>query len=130
MADQRVQHVSKASSDKLLNKFADMGSDSGFLSAGKIIQRKPCSRKRGRELRMEMKNGGVVELSSLLIPGSKRKTNLFSHLRLVRSDHDWFLVAAFEKTWRRTMEGASKMFVHKYCRQQHHVRLMNEVEIV
>lgn len=75
----KVQHVTKASSDELLRKFAEVGSESEDKRELRIVKR----RKRAAGKEAVSFNGGsaVVERKSLLSPaGAKRSAALIRRL--------------------------------------------------
>ncbi|KAL3534167.1 hypothetical protein ACH5RR_002628 [Cinchona calisaya] len=148
----RIQHVAKASSDELLRKFAEMGSeleDKKELQLAKRIKRSSHMKavKAGvyNQGRMYVDQGSalngasaaIVERKSLLppivTPSSRRSSAPMLVRRLgigrarVRTrdiKHKSFL-GAIEKTWRRTVEGACKVFVEKHYNR--HKRLTQEI---
>ncbi|WOL16842.1 hypothetical protein Cni_G25630 [Canna indica] len=159
----KVQRVSKASSDELLRKFAELDdhpparasppriSGARLLGAPIVIRKKKSRRAMisalsARELaaspadaaaaartRRRRASGGLAEWKSLLPVTNRRPAHasLLRRMGIRRSEEGapgigLFLAAAFEKTWRKTVEGASKMFVEKHCHQTH-VRLISDI---
>ncbi|KAH7664560.1 hypothetical protein IHE45_14G127400 [Dioscorea alata] len=147
-----VQHVTKASSDQLLRKFAELDSDSPRttrkpqLLRGQIVRKKRSNKVvsalGAREIRASSTvvdapiarrriSGSRAEWNSLLPISSRRSKSLVRKMGICRSEsgnRDFAgiacILAALEKTWRRTIEGASKMFVEKHCNT--HVRLISD----
>ncbi|KAI6696677.1 hypothetical protein NL676_016796 [Syzygium grande] len=124
-----VQHVDRKRSDQLLSKFADETKD----------PRAPKRRRRDR--RSPLSPGGSADLSesqasgerwSLLAPpAAKRRSVLLRRLVLVqrpqrgaRDIRNRSLLGAIEKTWRRTVEGASRAFMEKHYHR--HKRLISD----
>ncbi|XP_072984231.1 uncharacterized protein [Typha latifolia] len=151
-----VQHVTKASSDELLRKFADPDADPAVRSPRQVshrqllvlrtpaLRRKRSSRRvasglSARDLtagvdtasrRRRSCGGGAAEWkAALLLPTSARKpAPLVRRMGIGRWEDATgvgILLAALEKTWRRTIEGTSKMFVQKHC--SNHVRLISDI---
>ncbi|KAH7512388.1 uncharacterized protein LOC107432346 [Ziziphus jujuba] len=134
-----VQHVNKKSSDELLRKFAEMGSDSGE----KAPPKKELRLSKRRRTRSRTSGGcesplngtnSLVERRSLLPPGGSRKSALLRQLGIHGSSHlslrardfrNKSLLGTIEKTWRRTIEGASKVFMEKHYNR--HKRLINDM---
>ncbi|KAG9148287.1 hypothetical protein Leryth_012248 [Lithospermum erythrorhizon] len=135
-----VQHVTKASSDQLLSKFAELGSESDKKStlnkelalAKRRKQRGKFDHGVGRESLNGVSAPALVERKSLLQPmnpmGSKSLTRRFGigkvKIRAKELKNKSF-IGTIEKTWRRTIEGASKIFVEKHYKR--HKRLISEV---
>ncbi|KAF9680710.1 hypothetical protein SADUNF_Sadunf06G0149900 [Salix dunnii] len=98
-----VQHVTKKSSDELLRKFAEMSDANGAkkLELARVIRRRKTRRDLGSD---DLSDGpsyyksssSLVERRSLLPP-----------------------------TWRKTVEGASKVFLEKHYNR--HRRLINDM---
>lgn len=84
----KVQHVTKASSDQLLRKFAQAGGDDAPAKELRVVKRRKKSR-RSREghNRESPPNGssGVVEKRSLLPPATRRSAALLLQLGIGRS---------------------------------------------
>ncbi|CDP10145.1 unnamed protein product [Coffea canephora] len=146
----RIQHVAKASSDELLRKFAQVGSESEDkkeLQLAKRIKRSTniSAIKAGfyTQSRMYVDQGSslngisaaIVERKSLLPPvtPSSRRSSVAVVRRLgigrvkvrAREIKHKSLLGAIEKTWRRTIEGACKVFVEKHYNQ--HRRLKHDM---
>ncbi|XP_039138987.1 uncharacterized protein LOC120276330 [Dioscorea cayenensis subsp. rotundata] len=147
-----VQHVTKASSDQLLRKFAELDSDSPRATRKPQLLRGQIDRKNrsnkvvsalgAREIRASSIvvdapiarrriSGSRAEWNTLLPISSRRSKSLGRKMGIGRSEpgnRDFAgiacILAALEKTWRRTIEGASKMFVEKHC--SNHVRLISD----
>ncbi|KAL6337441.1 hypothetical protein AAG906_036755 [Vitis piasezkii] len=129
----KVQHVTKASSDQLLRKFAQAGGDDAPAKELRVVKRRKKSR-RSREghNRESPPNGssGVVEKRSLLPPATRRSVALLLQLGIGRSQlrvrdlRNKSILGAIEKTWRRTIKGASKVLIERHYNQ--HKRLINE----
>ncbi|XP_047160155.1 uncharacterized protein LOC124830472 [Vigna umbellata] len=112
----KVQHVTKKSSDELLKKFAEVGCDEG--------------RKRRRKKRKEhdlydfdspSTGGTAVERRSLLLPRLTRRSVVLRQLRIRNKSS---LFGNIHKTWRRTIEGASRIFLEEHYHR--HKRLIND----
>ncbi|KAL5210107.1 hypothetical protein ABZP36_005730 [Zizania latifolia] len=148
-----VQHVAKASSDELLRKFADPDAQSKHLTPPRrslALRRKRSSRvasglsardsgsaASGIELEAPKRRrsiGGSTEWKAgLLVPtttASARRGGA-SHSRrggAARFDDAagiGLLLAALERTWRKTVAGASKMFVERH--RTNHVLLISDM---
>ncbi|MQL91342.1 hypothetical protein Taro_023950 [Colocasia esculenta] len=142
-----VQHVTKASSDELLRKFADTepAKDSPKkktpMMLGPLARRKrPPSRRMPRAAR-ECGCGGdgpgaerLAELKALLQHPPSRRAALLRRIGAAGARSELsareiagvgFLLAALQKTWRMTVEGASRMLVEKHCNR--HVRLISDM---
>ncbi|KAH7853517.1 hypothetical protein Vadar_003488 [Vaccinium darrowii] len=123
-APSTVQHVTKASSDELLRKFAEIGSKSDDTKR---------RRKRTRPAAGSIDDqcAGLVERKSLLPPVDRRSAALVRRLGMGRSRlrargfKNKSVLGTIEKTWRRTVEGALKVFLEKH--HNRHKRLINEV---
>ncbi|XP_042515490.1 uncharacterized protein LOC122089842 [Macadamia integrifolia] len=134
-----VQHVTKASSDQLLRKFA--ASDDEECPAKReprVPKRRRRSRRNGNEDKENCEspsknsnNSSLAERRSLLPPGVTRKATLLRQLGIARSQHrardmirNKSLMRAIEKTWRKTVEDASKVFIERHYNR--HNRLIND----
>ncbi|EEF31662.1 uncharacterized protein LOC8267068 [Ricinus communis] len=142
-----VQHVTKKSSDELLRKFAEVGDDDNDTAEAKKM-----SKRRKRSIRKDntAAAGGRGEVSSLscespahcnttsalverrsLLPVVTRKSVLLRQLGIGRSQlrardiKNKSILVALEKTWRKTLEGASKVLLEKHYNR--HRRLINDV---
>ncbi|WVZ05845.1 hypothetical protein V8G54_019191 [Vigna mungo] len=112
----KVQHVTKRSSDELLKKFAEVGCDEGGKRRRKRREHELCdfdSPSTG--------SAAVVERRSLLLPKLTRRSVVLRQLR-VRNNSSLF--GNIHKTWRRTIEGASRVFLEKHYHR--HKRLIND----
>ncbi|KAG6418692.1 hypothetical protein SASPL_120896 [Salvia splendens] len=120
----RVQHVAKASSDKLLSKFAEAGSDSNpkNLRLAKRVKRNQESAANNNSV------SSLAEKKSLL--PQRKKAALMRGLGISRAKikareiKNKSIVTIIEKTWRRTVEGASRVLMEKHYNS--HKRLINE----
>ncbi|XP_061364450.1 uncharacterized protein LOC133307902 [Gastrolobium bilobum] len=122
-ADAKVQCITKKSSDELLRKFAELGSD----DSGNALRRK---KKKKRE---DGQGGGttLVEMWSLLPPPATRRTAVLrrlgigrAHLR-ARDIRNKSLLGIIGKTWRGTVEGASRVFMERHYHR--HKRLISDI---
>ncbi|GMJ02297.1 hypothetical protein like AT2G42110 [Hibiscus trionum] len=130
--DVQVQHVTKKSSDELLRKFAD-DDDKGTvfrkeLGVMSVKRRKKSGwgRSRRESWGESPSNNGIVERKWLLPPASRRSTLLkqLGQLR-GREMRNKSVFGTIEKTWRKTIEGASRVFMEKHYNR--HRRLINDV---
>ncbi|XP_009766469.1 uncharacterized protein LOC107799904 [Nicotiana tabacum] len=131
-----VQHVTKASSDQLLRKFAEMGSE----SEDKALAKKELRLAKRRKRIQPTVNGSSTttttttvlgERNSLLPPaGSQRSVALIRRLGIGKAKirakdfKNRSFLGTIEKTWRRTVEGASKVFIEKHYNR--HKRLISD----
>ncbi|OMO59957.1 hypothetical protein COLO4_33982 [Corchorus olitorius] len=141
----QVQHVTKKSSDELLRKFAELededGGDKGPArkELRVVVKRRKRSggaaalrRREGDLSQCESPsgNGSLVERKWLLPPATRR-SKLLRQLGIGRSQirareiRNKSLFGTIEKTWRKTVEGASKVFMEKHYNR--HRRLINDV---
>ncbi|KAK9265553.1 hypothetical protein L1049_008933 [Liquidambar formosana] len=132
-----VQHVTKSSSDELLRKFAELGPDSNEKALARKVLRVSKRRKKCRTTG-EVENcespsnssSSLVEKRSLLPPATRRSAVLLRRLCIGRSQlrgrdfRNKSLLGTIEKTWRKTVEGASKVFMEKHYNR--HKRLIND----
>ncbi|CAL9133894.1 unnamed protein product [Musa acuminata var. zebrina] len=142
METAKVQHVSKASSDELLRKFAELddGTPAGpsalLRHASPLVTRKRSRRtvsagdEAVRARRRRKNKGGLAERKSLLPISNRRPASLLLKMGIRRPEDGapgigLVLAIALEKTWRKTVEGASKVFVEKH--HQKHVRLISDM---
>ncbi|KAF8043782.1 hypothetical protein BT93_A1950 [Corymbia citriodora subsp. variegata] len=124
-----VQHVDRKRSDQLLSKFADDGE--------RKDPRAPKRRRRGR--RVAAGPGGSIDPSESqalgerrsLLPPAKRRSVLLRKFGVIRRSQQGAreirnksLLGAIEKTWRRTVEGASRVFLEKHYNP--HKRLISD----
>ncbi|XP_058207554.1 uncharacterized protein LOC131320740 [Rhododendron vialii] len=119
-APSTVQQVTKASSDELLRKFAQIGDTKRrrkrtWPAAGVIDDQ-----------------SAGLEGKSLLPPAvDRRSAALIRRLGMGRSRlrargfKNRSVLGTIEKTWRNTVEGASKVFLEKH--RNRHKRLINEI---
>ncbi|KAJ4777888.1 hypothetical protein LUZ62_062145 [Rhynchospora pubera] len=142
-----VQHVTKASSDELLRKFADPDSPSPRRHLPLALKRKKSSRRvasglsarelagTGSDVSLAVKrrrSGGSAEWKAgLLLPTTTaRKSNgsLARRMGIGRIDDAIgisIILAALERTWQKTVANASKVFVEKH--RTNHVRLISDM---
>ncbi|QCE05188.1 uncharacterized protein LOC114192444 [Vigna unguiculata] len=124
--DEKVQHVTKKSSDELLRKFAEVGNSNNV----------PKKKKKKITKRVEPAAAAAatfVERRSLLPPpAATRKTALLrqigiggAHIMRTRGFRNKSLLGTIEKTWRRSIEGASRAFMERHY--HHHKRLINDI---
>ncbi|XP_030453113.1 uncharacterized protein LOC115674754 [Syzygium oleosum] len=125
-----VQHVDRKRSDQLLSKFADETKDPRAPKRRRRDRRSPLSPGGGADLSESQASG---ERRSLLAPppAAKRRSALLRRLVLVkrpqlgtRDIRNRSLLGAIEKTWRRTVEGASRVFMEKHYHR--HKRLISD----
>ncbi|KAK8497684.1 hypothetical protein V6N13_025112 [Hibiscus sabdariffa] len=137
--DVQVQHVTKKSSDELLRKFADDDNDDKeYLRVMAVKRRKRTGSGRPRRESSgatghcgSPSNNGLVERKWLLPPAATRRSTLLKQLGMGRSQlrgrdiRNKSVFATIEKTWRKTIEGASRVFMEKHYNR--HRRLINDV---
>ena len=85
-----VQHVTKASSDQLLQKFAQVGGNDDPAKEELRLVKRRKNRRRGREGQKKGESptnvsSGVVEKRSLLPPANRRSAALLPRLGMGRS---------------------------------------------
>lgn len=88
MMTSKVQHVTKASSDQLPRKFAQVGGDDAPAKELRVVKcQKKSRRSRGGHYCESPPNGGsgVVEKRSLLPPATRRSAALLLQLGIGRS---------------------------------------------
>ncbi|KAM5559039.1 hypothetical protein ABKV19_020599 [Rosa sericea] len=137
-ASASVQHVTKRSSDELLRKFADSCNEAEASARKKAIRALSKQRKKSRksgefdqsESPSNGKSSSLVERRSLLpvVAGTKNKGLLLRQLGVhgrSRDIRNKSLFGTIHKTWRRTIEGASKVFMEKHYNR--HRRLINDI---
>ncbi|BBH07446.1 hypothetical protein Prudu_019386, partial [Prunus dulcis] len=112
-----VQHVNKKSSDELLRKFADSGDEAEEAPEKKQVIRVSKRRKR-RSLLPAAGTKNKALLRQLGVHGRA------SQLR-ARDIRNKSFFGAIHKTWRRTIEGASKVFMEKHYNR--HKRLISDI---
>ncbi|XP_040378507.1 uncharacterized protein LOC102722284 [Oryza brachyantha] len=142
-----VQHVARASSDELLRKFADPDAHAKQIAPPRrslALRRKRSSRRvasglSARDSESELAApkrrrsvGGSTEWKAgLLLPtttASARKAAASHSRRGARLDDAagiGILLSALERTWRKTVAGASKMFVERH--RTDHVLLISDM---
>ncbi|KAK1297655.1 hypothetical protein QJS10_CPB15g00188 [Acorus calamus] len=133
-----VQIVHKSSSDKLLQKFADAAPPKPEPRKLALHKRSRPSSLRARESfggsprSRRHSGGGLVSLLPPPRPSSARKSAVLRRLGIRRSEIGalevagvGLLFAALEKTWRKSVRGASKMFVERH--RSGHVRLISDI---
>ncbi|EYU39942.1 hypothetical protein ABFS82_10G171900 [Erythranthe guttata] len=132
----RVQHVAKSSSDQLLRKFAEVGTDSNDKSSSAKDLRLAKRAKTSQEIRKESKRGNnkiLGERKSLLPPqlaAPRKSTALIRKLGICRAKirardiKNKSIITALGKTWRRTVEGASRVLMEKHYNR--HKRLIDD----
>ncbi|KAJ9543813.1 hypothetical protein OSB04_023520 [Centaurea solstitialis] len=128
-----VQHVTKASSDELLSKFAQMASPDRPSTAKSLRllkrQKRSAQPAATRRESSEFIGGLVVERKSLL-PTVRRSSCAERQLRVgkaifrARNFRNRSFFVTIEKTWRRTVDGASKVFMEKQYNR--HKRLLSD----
>ncbi|XP_030518835.2 uncharacterized protein LOC115732336 [Rhodamnia argentea] len=126
-ASATVQHVDRKRSDQLLSKFAD---------SGEHERKDPRAPKRRRRDRRVAASADLCESQALgerrsLLPPVERRSALLWKLGAIRrvqpgtrNVRNKSLLGAIEKTWRRTVEGASRVFVEKHYNR--HKRLISD----
>ncbi|XVF75907.1 hypothetical protein PTKIN_Ptkin13bG0224400 [Pterospermum kingtungense] len=142
----QVQHVTKKSSDELLRKFAEL-EDDNKPSSRKDLRLVVAVKRRKNNSRRRDSGGGysqycesppangsnsLVERKWLLPPppATTRRSTLLGQLGFGRSQirareiRNRSLFATIDKTWRKTIEGASKVFMEKHYNR--HRRLIND----
>ncbi|KAI9077282.1 hypothetical protein K1719_040726 [Acacia pycnantha] len=124
-ASPAVQHVAKKSSDQILRKFAHLDSPSP-----KIKSKRRCSIAESH-CRSPSHGSALVERRSLLPPAATRRSALLRQLGIARARlkardiRNRSLFGTLEKTWRSTVEGASRVFMEKHYHR--HKRLINDI---
>ncbi|KAK4413038.1 hypothetical protein Salat_2951000 [Sesamum alatum] len=118
----RVQHVAKSSSDQLLRKFAEVGSDTKDKNSGKEL-RLAKRLKRNQASKISGSTGILGERNSLLPSAAahNKRLGMGGRARKLRNKS---LITAIQKTWRRTVEGASRVLMEKHYNR--HKRLIND----
>ncbi|XP_010506013.1 PREDICTED: uncharacterized protein LOC104782706 [Camelina sativa] len=125
----KITHVNKKSSDELLRKFADPDDDveeSKSTKRRKKSQDKSSTRENDAD-NIESNVIGLVERKRLLLaaPASKRRSLFLRQLASGKSHlRNKSLVRTIGKTWRKTMEGASRVFIQKHYNRH---RRLNDV---
>ncbi|KAG2244021.1 hypothetical protein Bca4012_035037 [Brassica carinata] len=130
-ATTQIQHVNRKSSDELLRKFADPDDVDEPTTKSTKRRRKVTTtntRENGVDVESNVTTTGLVERKRLLLaPAVSKRRSLF--LRQIASGKSHLknksLVRTIGKTWRKTMEGASRVFIEKHYNR--HRRLINDV---
>ncbi|KAJ6330680.1 hypothetical protein OIU76_009304 [Salix suchowensis] len=131
-----VQHVTKKSSDELLRKFAETSDGAKKLELATVLKRRKTRRDLGSGNLCESpsyckSSSSLAERRSLLPPASTRKSLLLRQLGIgrlqlkARDTKNRSILASIDKTWRKTVEGASKVFLEKHYNR--HRRLINDM---
>ncbi|XP_028054494.1 uncharacterized protein LOC114258710 [Camellia sinensis] len=156
-ATAKVQHLTKASSDELLRKFAEVGSGSKDKATAKKELSQLAKRRRHHRKKITRENdfgddeqycenpssssslscrASLVERKSLLpaVAASTRMSSALirrlgigigrSRLRS-REFKNLSIFATIDKTWRKTVDRASKVFLEMHYNQ--HKRLINDI---
>ncbi|XP_010524520.1 PREDICTED: uncharacterized protein LOC104802563 [Tarenaya hassleriana] len=124
----KVQIVNRKSSEELLRKFADPDDDEKPTTKPRKRMKKTTCRRNG--VVEDDDNDGVgaaalVERKRLLAPVVKRRSLFLRQFANGRSHlKNRSLVRSLGKTWRRTVEGASRVFIEKHYNS--HRRLIND----
>ncbi|KAL6555455.1 hypothetical protein OROGR_006713 [Orobanche gracilis] len=133
----RVQHVAKSSSDELLGKFADVGSDKNVkfqakdLRLTKRVKRRVCDAHYSGEKNAKRCSNSITEKKSLLAPKNSRiSAALIRRLGMSKANirareiKNKSIISALEKTWRKTLEGVTRVLVEKH--HNRHKRLLHD----
>ncbi|KAG8371849.1 hypothetical protein BUALT_Bualt12G0005800 [Buddleja alternifolia] len=137
----RVQHVAKSSSDQLLSKFAEVDSESKHhrISAKDLRLARRAKRSGARkecddgEGNCKSSGGNVLAERKSLLPvaAARKPAALIRRLGMSKAKNrareikNKSIFIAIEKTWRRTVEGASRVLMEKHYNR--HKRLINDV---
>ncbi|KAJ0258343.1 hypothetical protein HA466_0071500 [Hirschfeldia incana] len=127
----QIQHVNRKSSDELLRKFADPDDVDEPTKSTKRRRKVATTNSRenkGADVESNTTTAGLVERKRLLLaPAVSKRRSMF--LRQIASGKSHLqnksLVRSIGKTWRKTMEGASRVFIEKHYNR--HRRLINDV---
>ncbi|KAJ4892145.1 Uncharacterized protein Rs2_31893 [Raphanus sativus] len=124
----QIQHVNRKSSDELLRKFADPDDVDKSTKRRRKSAATTNSRENGVDVESNTSTTGLVERKRLLLaPAASKRRSLF--LRQIASGKSHLkkksLVRTIGKTWRKTMEGASRVFIEKHYNR--HRRLISDV---
>ncbi|KAL1821098.1 hypothetical protein DCAR_0417482 [Daucus carota subsp. sativus] len=137
-ATAKVEHITKASSVELLSKFAQVSSKS---NNNKLAL--PLVKKKNKNLRLSTKrqkinrekpdgtnyesllNNCAADRKSLLAPAANRKSTASIRLAKARNLKNKSLLGSLQKTWRKTVEGASKIFIERHYNR--HKRLISDL---
>ncbi|KAJ4979060.1 hypothetical protein NE237_009840 [Protea cynaroides] len=132
----KVQHVTKATSNQLLSKFADSDDESPAKRERVPKRQRRCRTNRDGDkenCESPSKNGNdgsLTEQRTLLPLAVTRKSTLLRQLGLSRSQlrareiRNKSFMRSIEKTWRKTVEGASKVFIERHYNR--HKRLIDD----
>ncbi|XP_021894017.1 uncharacterized protein LOC110811761 [Carica papaya] len=127
----KVQHVTKKSSDELLRKFAELESDPADEAAARKELRLAKRRRRvaGKLRGSDNGSGSLVEIKWLLPPATRRcalvrQLGIGRSMIKARDLRNKSFIGTIEKTWRKTVEGASRVFMEKHYNR--HRRLIND----
>ncbi|KAL0339565.1 UNVERIFIED_CONTAM: hypothetical protein Sradi_4473300 [Sesamum radiatum] len=126
----RVQHVAKSSSDQLLRKFAEVGSDpkdktsAKELRLAKRVKRNQASKSSGSSTGLADKNSLLPSAAAHKPMALVRRLGMGRARTRARELRNKSLITAIEKTWRRTVEGASRVLMEKHYNR--HKRLIND----
>ncbi|KAL4273898.1 hypothetical protein GQ457_13G011640 [Hibiscus cannabinus] len=121
--DVQVQHLTKKSSDELLRKFAELNDDDNKGEALRLMVMKRRKKKRPRK--DNPSNIGLVEQKWLLPPATTRRSTLLGVGIRAREFRNRSIFCTIEKTWRKTIQGTSRVFMEKHYNR--HRRLINDV---
>ncbi|XP_057485225.1 uncharacterized protein LOC130771599 [Actinidia eriantha] len=124
-----VQHVTKASSDQLLQKFAQVGPESEGKKVLQLAKRRrnriaaeiddQCESPSRRRLLFSPE--AAERWSSSVI----RRLGIGRSRTRVKEFKNKSILGTIGKTWRRTVDGASKVFLEKH--HNRHKRLINDI---
>ncbi|XP_058748578.1 uncharacterized protein LOC131621555 [Vicia villosa] len=122
--DAKIQRVTKKSSDELLRKFAQVGTNE--KKELRIIKRRKKMKENHSDSQSPSKAGSaIVERRSLLPPTVSRRSVLLRQLRVRDNRNKSSILGTIQKTWRTTVEGASRVFMEKHYHR--HKRLINDI---
>uniref|UniRef100_A0A6N2MQM4 Uncharacterized protein n=1 Tax=Salix viminalis TaxID=40686 RepID=A0A6N2MQM4_SALVM len=125
-----VQHVTKKSSDELLRKFAETSDGAKKLELANGVKKEE-DKKGSWNPSYYKSSSSLAERRSLLPPAPTRKSLLLRQLGIgrlqlkARDAKNRSILASIDKTWRKTVEGASKVFLEKHYNR--HRRLINDM---
>ncbi|KAK8649322.1 hypothetical protein V6N13_130052 [Hibiscus sabdariffa] len=138
LTDVQVQHLTKKSSDELLRKFAELDDDDNKGEAfGRELRLMVMKRRKKNRPRKDTSGGGhrdnpsnigLVERKWLIPPATTRRSTLLKQLGVgirAREFRNRSIFGTIKKTWRKTIEGASRVFMEKHYNR--HRRLINDV---
>ncbi|KAJ4831017.1 hypothetical protein Tsubulata_038769 [Turnera subulata] len=128
-----VQHVTKKSSDELLRKFADDDDDDEEVGAKKDLRvSKRIKRRRTRKDELVVPVDSICDSPShalgekrSLLPLVTKKSRFHKSQLRARDIKNKSILTAIGRTWRKTLEGASKVLLEKHYNR--HRRLINDV---